>query len=105
MNKVVKNIAVMRKKAGFTQAVIAEAIGCDSSNWSKIERGVQSLSVDQLEKIADLFGLRVIDIYTYPDRYVKDGEPAIEKVSVTFEVSPDNREALIRMVSSYNKRI
>lgn len=99
MIRIVENIIAMRKKLGFKQAVIANAIGRDTSNWSKVEQGRQAIQIDDLEKIAHCLGVRVIDLFTYPDRYVRESSPTDQKVSVTFEVSPDKRDLLLSLVT------
>lgn len=102
MIKVVQNIIALRKKMGFKQAIIANAIGCDVSNWSKVETGVQSLQIEDLEKIANCLHVRVIDLFTYPDRYVRESQSTDKKVSVTFEVSPEERDHLLSLVTKQN---
>lgn len=100
MGKLAENIAALRREKGYSQQVIADAINRDVSNWSKVERGQQSVQVDDLEKIANCLGVRVIDLFTYPDRYVRDDLIGIgERISVTFEVSPDKRDILLSLVT------
>lgn len=99
MIQVVQNIIALRKKMGFKQAIIANAIGCDVSNWSKVETGAQSLQIEDLEKIANCLHVRVIDLFTYPDRYVRESQSTDKRVSVTFEVSPEERDYLLSLVT------
>lgn len=102
MIQVVQNIIALRKKMGFKQAIIANAIGCDVSNWSKVETGAQALQIEDLEKIANCFHVRIIDLFTYPDRYVKESESSDRRCSVTFEVSPEERDYLLSLVTKQN---
>ncbi len=99
MIQVVQNIIALRKKMGFKQAIIANAIGCDVSNWSKVETGAQAIQIEDLEKIANCLHVRVIDLFTYPDRYVRESQSADKRVSVTFEVSPEERDYLLSLVT------
>ena len=100
MRNLVQNIITLRKKKGFNQQVIADAIDRDVSNWSKVEQGKQSVQVDDLEKIANCLDVRVIDLFTYPDRYIKADDIGVgERISVTFEVSPDKRDILLSLVT------
>lgn len=103
MKKLVENIIALRKKYGYNQSVIAEAIGCDTSNWSKVEQGRQSVQIDDLEKIANCFNLRVIDLFTFPDKYVLEPDNVQEKVTVTFEISPEKHEQLMSLVIADRK--
>ena len=104
MEKIVENIREIRKSKGYSQSVIANAIGCDVSNWSKVEQGLQNVQIGDLEKIANCLGLRVIDLFTYPDVYVKKGEES-ERISVTFEVSPDKRDILLNLVTKQDNQL
>ena len=99
MKDLVKNIRTMREKMGYNQSVIADAIGCDVSNWSKVEQGKQSVQIEDLEKIPNCLGVRIIDLFTYPKRYVDEEEVKSERISVTFEVSPDKRDILLNLVT------
>lgn len=99
MEKIVENIKAIRKELGYNQEIIANAIGCDVSNWSKVEQGRQSVQISDLEKIANCLGVRVIDLFTYPDKYVKENSSSGERISVTFEVSPDKRDILLNLVT------
>ena len=99
MIQIVQNIIDLRKKLGYKQAVIANAIGCDVSNWSKVETGAQSLQIEDLEKIANCLHVRIIDLFTYPDKYVRESNTSDRRVSVTFEVSPEERDYLLSIVT------
>lgn len=43
-------IVNIRKKLGFDQASLANAVGVTQSTWSRIERGESPLTIDQLIK-------------------------------------------------------
>lgn len=100
MEKVVENIKKIRLDYGIKQSVIAKAVEIDVSSWSKIERGQQRLTVDMLEKISNCLNMRVIDLFTYPEKYVKQNKECNEKVSVTFEVPVECRDLLFQIVKN-----
>jgi len=98
--KVVQNIKEIRLKKGINQELIADALNFDIANWSRIENGKQDLKVDHLEKIAKVLGVEIIDLFTYPDVYVnRNTIEQAERISVTFEVSPDYRDILLNLVT------
>lgn len=98
--KVVQNIKEIRLKKGINQELIADALNFDIANWSRIENGKQELKVDHLEKVAKVLGVEVIDLFTYPEVYVnKNTLEQAERISVTFEVSPDKRDILLSLVT------
>lgn len=45
-----------RKQRNMEQADVGSALGLSQSSWSRIERGDSALSVEQLAKVAKLFG-------------------------------------------------
>ena len=55
-------VRVKRKKIGFTQEKLAEKSNLSTVFISRIERGIESPSVDNLVKIAKALGLRVRDL-------------------------------------------
>jgi len=98
--KVLENIIKIRNEKRLSQEVIGDALGFSASNWSKIENGKQELKVDHLEKIAHTLGVDVIYLFTYPDKYVNSSTiENYERISVTFEVSPDKRDILLNLVT------
>lgn len=98
--KVIENIKKIRLEKGISQECIAMAIGCDQSNWNKIETGKQQLKVNQLEKIAEILGVDVIYLFTYPKVYVDATTVnTSERISVTFEVAPDKKDVIMQLVS------
>lgn len=95
---VIQNIKKLRIEKNINQDVIAMALGFDVSNWNKIENGKQQLKVNQLEKIAQVLGVRVIDLFTYPEVYVNPSSLKNEHISITFDVPIENKAALLRMI-------
>jgi transcriptional regulator with XRE-family HTH domain len=89
--KIIANIVSIRKQLKITQADIADVIFTDASNYSKIESGIQHLSIDNIEKIAKLFNMSSINLITYPDRYVKPNKSKnkTDKIKVLIETEID----------------
>lgn len=56
------NIASYRKKMGYTQDHIASFLGSDRSTVSKYETNEREVSIVNLEKLADLFGIELEDL-------------------------------------------
>jgi len=97
---IIENIKSMRLEKGIIQEVLAEALGFDVANYSRIENGKQELKVSQLEIIANVLKVDVIDLFTYPKIFVdKESISNAERISVTFEVSPDKRDILLNLVT------
>lgn len=104
--KVVENIKSIRLDKGIIQEVLADALDFDVANYSRIENGKQELRVSQLEIIAKTLRVEVIDLFTYPKIYVdKESISNADRISVTFEVSPDKRDILLNLVTKKQERI
>jgi transcriptional regulator with XRE-family HTH domain len=70
------------------------------NSYGLIENGKRGLDYEKLEQIAIVFDCKVIDIITYPKKYVDSSTiDNYEKISVTFEVSPDKRDILLNLVT------
>ena len=54
-----KRIKEMRKKAGMTQAELAEKFGISADGMSRVERGKNGVSVDLFGVMAELLGSSV----------------------------------------------
>lgn len=52
-------IYVLRKRAGFSQKEIAEKLGIDASSYSRLEKGEIELTIDKLNKIAEILEVPV----------------------------------------------
>lgn len=52
------NIRDARRRAGLSQARLAELVGVDQSGISRIERGQRPVTVDMLKAIAAALGIR-----------------------------------------------
>ncbi len=80
--KVIENIKKIRMERNIPAKAVAENLGVDVSVISKIENGHRDLRVQELAKIAQSLGVRIIDLFTWPDRYIKDpnGQEDIEAI-------------------------
>lgn len=72
MKKIKENINILIKKAGKTQDDVANELGIKQNTLSeKISQDV-NIKYKLISDIADILGIRAIDIITYPDKYVKE---------------------------------
>jgi len=100
MSNILVNIRKIREELHLSQENIAEELGIAQNSFGLIENGKRRLSYDTLSQIATIFKMSVIDVITYPKKYVDrdlfDGNN--ERISVTFEISPDKRDILLNLV-------
>lgn len=91
--EIYESIREIRLQKGINQQAIADALNVDVSVASNIEKGKRDLRVRELEIIANVLGIPVIDLFTYPDKYVR--------ISQTEE---DNTEVLLQIRLKKNKK-
>lgn len=97
---VIENIKLIRTQNGINQNILADALSVDVSVISNIEKGKRQLKVVELDIIAKCLNVSVIDLFTYPQKYVDSNiYSQHNKVSVTFEVSPSERDQLLKIVT------
>jgi transcriptional regulator with XRE-family HTH domain len=65
-----KNLRKLRSARGMTQEDLADAAGIDRSYISEIENERFSVSADLVEKLADVFGVAIYEMY-HPDTAAK----------------------------------
>ena len=58
-----KNIKVLRKANGFTQERLAEYLNVGRSAYANYESGEREAPLDVLERLADLFGCDLYELY------------------------------------------
>lgn len=68
--EIYETIKEIRLQKSINQQVIADSLGVDVAVISNIERGKRDLKVKELEIISNTLGINVIDLFTYPDKYV-----------------------------------
>lgn len=96
---VVENLLKIMKDRGLNKAEFATLLGVSESKWNKISNGNQEMSISELSNFASRLEMREIDIYTYPIVYSEENSTQTERISVTFEVSPDKRDMLLKLVT------
>lgn len=96
---VVENLLKIMRDRKLNKVEFSELLGISESKWNKISNGNQELSISELSNFAIKLEMRDIDIYTYPIKYAEENEVQTERISVTFEVSPDKRDMLLKLVT------
>ena len=59
MNKIVSNVKRIREQKGYSQEYMAVMLGIKQSSYSRIESQEASLTIEQLQKIADILEIDI----------------------------------------------
>jgi DNA-binding Xre family transcriptional regulator len=70
MKYILKNIEAIRKEKGIKQTVIAEQLGIKQNSYSSYITRNEDIKFSLLSRIADKLEVSVVDIITYPEKYV-----------------------------------
>lgn len=102
---VVENIRKIIADKGFTQVAASELIGTSPSQLSKILSGEVQISVWQISNFATELKMDIIDVFTYPDKYIKAGDDSkkepIEAI-LQIKLRNDKKEQVLRLVFGDN---
>lgn len=102
---IIENIRKIIRDKGISQKAMAEYAGTSGSQFSKILNGELQISLRQISNIATNLKIREIDIFTYPDVYVKNEKGNFSnevKALLTIELSPSKKDQVLKLVFGEN---
>jgi transcriptional regulator with XRE-family HTH domain len=96
------NIKAIREEKGLKQIEVASHIGVDKSAYSKIEKGQRSLTVDELQKMAQLFNLSTDQIINYdgkmPREVVIEDKTAVEQMRLIQQLDEEDKQTIFKLI-------
>ena len=103
MASIGNNIKMIRKQKGLMQKEVASTADMQASNYSKIESGQRDISVEALNKIAQLFRMTVDEIIHYEDSKIPtsikvEDKTATEKIQLISQLDEEDKNALYRII-------
>ena len=101
---VANNIKEIRLQKSINQQVIADALNVDVAVISNIEKGKRDLKVKDLEKISNALGVSVIDLITYPKKFVEVVSNEDEPVEAILQIKlkKDKKDQVLKLVFGEN---
>lgn len=82
-----KKIKTVRLIKGLTQENVAHELGMTTSNYTKIEKGLVSLNMETLHKIATILGLNILELLSF-------NEPGSQVQKGNVNIGRDNHGAI-----------
>ena len=92
-----KNIRAILSERGIMQKQLAAKLGMTDQAWSNWFTRKDDLSFTQSQRICEAAGIEIVDVVTYPDKYVKESEssdPECEKCKEKDEIIANLNELL-----------
>lgn len=106
MKDILSNIREIRQKLGYSQEFVAKGLNMSQNGYSLIENGARSLSYDNLNQIAIIFNMNVIDIITYPEIWLPSSQKQENipepKVTLQIELSKEKKDQVLKLAFGDN---
>lgn len=106
VNDVLQNLRKIMADRNITQATLAEYAGTDASQFSRLMNGSLELRVSHLANIAINLGMDIIDLFTYPHKYVKpatsDDKASLPKMLMQIELDDLQKLEAIKLLFGEN---
>lgn len=101
---VIENIRKIRLNKGINQQVIADALNVDVAVISNIEKGKRELKVSELEIISNALEVSVLDLFTYPKKYVEAEDSSSEPLEAILQIKlrKDKKDQVLKLVFGEN---
>ena len=99
-----ESIQNLMKDKHLNKTAMAQIAETDGGQFGRILRGQANFTLAHLENFANYFGLRAIDLFTYPDRYVapekKDNDPS--EVLLQFRLTKEKKDQVLKLIFGEN---
>ncbi len=96
---VIDKIRKIIKDKGLTQSTMAEYAGTTASQFSKILSGEVQISLLQLSNIATRLNMDIIDIFTYPEKYLPPQQIKEDiTASITIQLKKEKKEQVLKLI-------
>jgi transcriptional regulator with XRE-family HTH domain len=74
MNNILENIEAIRKAKHIKQEVLASELGIKQSSYSSYITRASDITFSRLLQISKVLDMSVVDIITWPEKYVPESE-------------------------------
>ena len=101
MIDIIKNIEEIRQAKGIKQSEMGKKLGTTQSGYSNFVNRNTDMPFSRITQIADILGVSVVDIVTWPEKYIPEGlaAPECENCKKKDEII-ENLNLLIRQLKA-----
>jgi len=97
-----ENIKNIREQKNYKQIEVATYIGVDKSAYSKIEKKLRSITVEELQKMAQLFNMTVDQIINYegsiPTEITIEDKNEVEQIRLIQQLEEEDKQTIFKLV-------
>jgi transcriptional regulator with XRE-family HTH domain len=96
------NIKAIREEKGLKQITVASHIGVDKSAYSKIEKGIRNLTVEELQKMSELFNMTTDRIIHFeggiPAEVIFEDKSLNEQMKLIQQLPEEDKLIIFKMI-------
>jgi transcriptional regulator with XRE-family HTH domain len=100
--QIAKNIKKLREEKGLMQKEVANAVGVNPSNFSKMEKGEREFGIEVIDKLAKFFGVTIDELVhmngKMPKAVTVEDKTATEKVQLIAQLEEEDKHAVYRII-------
>ncbi len=100
VKRILNNVRTIRELAGFSQKEMAERLNVSQSQYARFELGKTKTDIEFLQEFSKDRGLRIIDIITYPEKYVPERKQTndIFETIIQIKISGENKTKILKEI-------
>lgn len=105
MEQMVNRIKEMRKKKGLSQGAMAAELGVSQATYGKIEKNEAKLTLDKLERVAEILGCNPAQLLGYEtgaDTGAKDNAQQYLEIK---QLHQENKDVMDKLLESKDEQI
>ena len=98
--KIVRNIQKILNDKGISQAELSRRTSLDTASVSKVFSGQRRLNINDLSEISTALDMPVIDVITFPDKYVRvsAGEQEPLEAVLQIRLKKDKKDQVMKLI-------
>lgn len=98
--RIALNIQKILNEKGLSQAELSRRTDLDTASISKLFSGNRRLNINDLSQISTALDMSVIDIITFPDKYVRagTGEPEPLEAILQIRLKKDKKDQVMKLI-------
>jgi transcriptional regulator with XRE-family HTH domain len=90
------------EEKNLRQIEVATFLGVDKSAYSKINKGMRAVTVEELQEMAQLFEMTTDQIINYdgkiPTEVVLEDKTAVEQMKLIQQLDEDDKQTILRFI-------